>query len=328
MTHMTHEGTSHDKLFKTVFKTFLGDLIELIHPDLAATLDLNHLKYLSEDLFADFRKQGHAVPDLVAETNTREGEPRIVLVHVEVEGEFGQAIDRRMSRYSMHLTLIENKPVISIAVFLTGGAAGLQIREVTTIVGPLEVWRFRYLAFGLSQSLAEDFVDHRRPLAAALAALMRSEAWDGVERKMRCLRAIGQAEDLDLRQRFLLARVVNTYIQLTKDEEKRFAADLNQEVNEEVRNMAITWDETLAEREALGEARGRAEGEARGRAEGEARGRAHAAQDADLRVARRRFGALPPAFEEKIRATEDPDRLTQILDQILEAKSIDEVELG
>ncbi len=76
--------------------------------------------------------------------------------------------------------------------------------------------------------------------------------------------------------------------------------------------MAITWDETLAEREA----------------KGEARGRARAAQDADLRVAERRFGVLPSAFQDRIRATQDVDQLYQILDRILEAKSIEEVELG
>ena len=345
---MTDVETSHDKLFKTVFRTFFGDLIELIHPELATTLDLDHIQYLSEDLFADFRKEGHNTPDLVAEATTRNGESQIVLVHVEVEGEFGQAIDQRMPRYSMHLALRENKPVVSIAVFLKGGRAGVEVRQVLTHVGPFEVWRFRYLAFGLSQSLAEEYVEHRRPLGAALAALMRSRVWDGVERKLRCLRAISRAESLDLRQRFLLARVVNTYVQLTGEDEERFFAELRREGNKEVRDMVVTWEEALAEREARGraegEARGRAEGEARGRAEGEARGRAEgriageargraegqakAAQEADLRAAERRFGLLPTAFAERIRAIQDPERLYRILDQILDAESIDDVELG
>ena len=321
---MTDVETSHDKLFKTVFKTFLGDLIELVSPELAATLDLDHFQYLSEDLFADFRKEGHTTPDLVAEATTHGGESQIVLVHVEIEGEFGQAIDQRMPRYSMHLTLRENKPVVSIAVFLKGGKDGVEVREILTHAGPFEVWRFRYLAFGLSQSLAEEYVDHRRPLAAALAALMRSQVWDKVQRKLRCLQAIGRAHNLDPRQRFLLARVVNTYVQLIGDDEERFFAELRREGNKEVREMIVTWDEALAEREA----RGRAEGEARGRAEGEARGQAKAAQEADLRAAERRFGLLPTTFEKRIRAIQDPERLYQILDQILDAESIDDVELG
>ena len=59
---MAEKETSHDKLFKTVFKTFLGDLLELVRPELAAALDLTDLQYLSEDLFVDFQKRATVRP--------------------------------------------------------------------------------------------------------------------------------------------------------------------------------------------------------------------------------------------------------------------------
>ena len=39
---MAEKQVSHDKLFKTVFRYFLKDLVELVHPELAALLDLRH----------------------------------------------------------------------------------------------------------------------------------------------------------------------------------------------------------------------------------------------------------------------------------------------
>lgn len=98
----------------------------------------------------------------------------------------------------------------SIVVFLRGGPPGVEVRQVVDRVGPFEINRFRYLALGLSQSLAEEYVDRPQPLAAALAALMRSEVWGRVERKIECLQAIRRPENLDRSQRFLLARIVNT----------------------------------------------------------------------------------------------------------------------
>ena len=83
--------------------------------------------------------------------------------------------------------------------------------------------------------------------------------------------------------------------------------------------MVVTWEEALAE--------SRAEGKSQGRAEGRSLGQVEAAQEADLRAAERRFGALPQAFKDKISQTEDLDRRYQILDQILEAKSISEIDL-
>ena len=82
------DQVSNDKLFKTAIRDFLGDLLELVDPELAAELDLSAPQFQSPEVFKDFQKHGHQVPDLVARVSTREGKPRTVLVHVEVEGRF------------------------------------------------------------------------------------------------------------------------------------------------------------------------------------------------------------------------------------------------
>ncbi len=311
---------SHDKLFKTAFRFFLKDLIELVHPELAAVLELEHVKFLDEDLFADFRKEGHVEPDLVAETTTREGEPRLVLLHLEVEGRFRRAIDRRVLRYSMHLALKSDKPVLSVVVFLKGGTGGVRVREVRTTIGLLVVWRFRYLAFGLSQCLAEEYVGRPQPLAAALAALMRSQAWGRVEHKLRCLRAIGEAEGLDLNRRYVLARIVDTYIELDEVEIQRFSTELERESSKEVQDMVVTWDEALAE--------SKAEGLAEGKAKGLAEGRVQAMQESILRLSQRLPGVLSSGFDDAVRSIEDLERLHSIFDRVLDANSAAEVDLG
>ncbi len=313
---MAEQRVSHDKLFKIVFRVFLKDLVELVHPQLAALLDLRNLKFVDKERFADLRKKGHVVSDLVAETTSLEPEPQDVLVHVETERKNLSIFDSRMAEYGLHLTLTSGGPVISIVVFLTGGRRGVEIREVRRRVGFFEPVRYRYLALGLSQSLAEDYVDRPQPLAAALAALMRSRIWDRVEQKLRCLQAIGRADHLDVDQRYILVRVVETYLRLDGIEEQRFKVEMEREVNKEVREMVVTWEEALAEREA------------RGKATGRSLGQVEAAQGADLRAAVRRFGPLPQAFEDRIHAIRDLERLYQILDQILEAESIGEIDLN
>ncbi len=296
-------ATSHDKLFKTLFEEFLGDLLELVHPDLAATLDLGGFQPADKELFTDFRKLGHVEADVVRQTTSLEAEPQLVLVHVETEGEFRNVFDDRIFRYNLHLTLNADFPVVSVAVFVTGGQAGIEIREVSKTVGPFTPLRFRYLAFGLSGSLAEEYLNRPQPLAAALAALMSSRVWDEVEKKMRCFERIGRAEELDIRQRFLLARVVDTYVELTEREQERFAAELARAENKEVREMVVTWEEALTEREA------------------------RAKQEDLLLVARHRFVPMPAELEDKIRTISDPDRLNDLLVQLLESDSVDDLDL-
>ncbi|MCP4656745.1 MAG: hypothetical protein GY856_15135, partial [bacterium] len=120
----TRQKTAHDETFKTAFREFFADLIELVDSELAATLDLAHAKIQEEDPFADFPGGQVGRADLVAETPAREGEHEMVMVHVEVSGKFLDVMDRRMRRYGLHIELKHDKPVVPIAVFLTGGRRG------------------------------------------------------------------------------------------------------------------------------------------------------------------------------------------------------------
>lgn len=307
---MSGQDVSHDKVFKTVFRYFLKDLIELVHPALAATLDLDKVRFVDKDLFVDFRKAGHREPDLVAEAAPRRGKPRLILVHVDVEGDFRQEkIDYRMPCYSMHLTLTSDKPVISIAVFLRGGPEGVKIRTVRQRVRPFEVWRFRYLAFGLSKSLAEDYVGRPQPLAAALAALMRSEIWDRVEKKVRCLEAVNRAEGLDLARRYMLTTVIDTYVELNDEEMRRYAAVKAE--HKEVAEMILTWEEALADREAKGEAKG--------------------TREAIWLLMKHRFRLDASSLaqqHEKLQAISDLDRLHEILENASRAERFEDVDMS
>jgi predicted transposase YdaD len=111
---------------------------------------------------------------------------------------------------------------------------------------------------------------------------------------------------------------------LDGEEQRRYERALEQESNKEVREMAITWEEALAEREARGEARGREEGRTEGRTEG----RIEAMQDALLLALDRRFGSTPSEVQERIRSIEDPIVLNALLGQALTADSLSALDLG
>jgi hypothetical protein len=320
------DDVSNDKLFKTAIRYFLGDLLELVDPELAAALDLTAPDYLAPEVFKDFQKAGHRVPDVVARVSTREGKPRLVLVHVEVEDKFLKETEDRLRLYALHLELEFRYPVITVVVYLRGGPRkGVELRRVSTVVGTREISSFSYVAFGLSRSLAEDYVDRPQPLAAALAALMRSRLWDKVEQKLFCLEAVSRAR-LPLAQEYVLAKVVKSRIELSPEDERRFE-ELVRERGEEVEAMAVTWEEALAEREAIGEAKGLAEGEAKGLAEGEAKGKLIATRQAITLLAKHCFRSLPAGFEEKLEAIDDLGRLYEILEQVHEARTIEELSI-
>lgn len=320
------EPIPHDQIFKVAFQLFFPDFLEIVEPRLARLLDLSKLKFIDKEAFTDLPGGQRADLDLVAETRTRRGKPRPVLLHVETEGKFRRATARRLWRYAMHLMLKYGQPVITIVVFLKGGPPDVEWCEVVEKVGPFEVVRFRYLAFGLSRSLAERYLERPQPLVGALAALMRSEVWDRVEQKLRCYEKIGQA-DLDGARRFVLTTVVKTYIQLEGGEAERFATEIRRHPNPEVRKMVITWDEALEERQTLGEARGKEVGKAEGRAEGELLGQLKTLRRNIQRLLQKRFGRRGEEIETRLLAIADPQKLDELFEKALEARSLDELGL-
>lgn len=136
---------------------------------------------------------------------------------------------------------------------------------------------------------------------------MRSKVWDNVERKLRCLRAVGRAAVNDA-QRFLLANVVETYLKLDAQDEERFAAEIRRDTNKEVRDMVITWEDALAASKAEGIETGLLQGEA-----------------AVLRrQLKRRFTKLPPQVEERL-AQAGREELESWAERVLDAEQLEDV---
>ena len=131
------------------------------------------------------------------------------------------------------------------------------------------------------------------------------------EKKLQCLEAVGRA-DVDAERRYLLANVVENYVELDEDEQKRFDAELQRGEHKEVKKMVQTWQEAVATWKAQGEASGRVE----------------AAREAIVRLAKHHHGSVPPEFVASLETIDDTDRLYHILEQITEVRSLDQVDFG
>ncbi len=158
------------------------------------------------------------------------------------------------------------------------------------------------------QSVAEEFLERSQPLAWGLAALMRSKSGDRAEQKFRCLRAIAEAE-LGEKRRLMLFNIVETYLELEGEDQRRYAERLAAETDGEVETMKTTWAGKIM-----------AEGRVKGQAEGMKR--------VVLRLIERRFGPLPEPARQRLMNLEDPEALDRLSDQVLDARSLAELGLS
>lgn len=308
------EPLSHDKILRTLGHQFLSDLVEIIYPEVADEIDFSSAKFVAGKLFADFRKEGHVEPDVVAELRAKNGDRQVVLFHAEMENRHLVEFERRLRIYNLQLSLeYPDSAILTAAIYRLGGPKqGIAKREVVTEFRGVVTNRFYYVALSLSQSLAEEYVDRPQALAAALAALMRSKIWDRVEQKIRCYEAIRRAE-VDEEKRYILVNTVDNYLPLSENDKARFDIETRSGEHKEVETMIQTFSEALAAREARGEALG------------EARGKLLATRQAIVLLARSMHGGLPDGFTEKLDLIDDLGRLYEVLELVPKVNKLEEI---
>ncbi len=202
---------------------------------------------------------------------------------------------------------MSHRLVIPIVLYLRGGEPNVTEISVEKTFGSRQLATFNYWAFGLSRSLALEYLDRPQALAAALAALMDPGDLSAPEHRIECLRRVGRAE-VDDAKRFLLANIVETYIELDEAAQGEYQRLLAAEANQEVRTMEMTWADTL-----------RTEGMEQGRAEGM---RAFLSE-----LLEERFGPLSQETTERLHSICSTEELSRLHRRALHVASLQEVGL-
>ena len=293
----------HDQLFKALLQGHFREFLELFFREVADRLDFRTLRFLDKELFVDVPDGGTRVADIVAEIKNLDGEPEVVLVHIEVQARSEREFARRMFEYYALLRLRRRRPVFPIVLYLQGGK-GLREEEYVESLFERELLRFRYASVGLAQLKPQEYLEVNA-LGAALAALMnRSGVGDPLGLRVAMLREIteGVVEDA---KKFLLVNVVESYFRLADDDAERYGHLLMLEGHEEIREMEMTWADEMMEKGRIAEKRSTL-----------------------LRLMEAKFGHVSEAVKLRIEALEVPEELDVYVERILTASSIDAMGLG
>lgn len=318
-----------DRSFKELLEAFFGDLLSLMVPDLAAHLQAEGAEFIRDEFFADAPETKRRQVDLLAKVPTDRGEEELVLVHVEVEGQAGSGMGRRMWQYAMLIRSRHELPLIPLVVYLRGGKPGAHEEIHSEVVLGHEMVRFHYFSFGLSGSSAEEHLARPEPLAWALSSLMRDKELTKARHRLEAMRRILRA-DLDVRREYLLGRCVRYYLKLDADERKEYEdmlAERNHEDVEEFEGIFLTDEDKEAIRAARKEARreGLAEGRREGRRQGRREGRRDAMRTLLFLQLEGRFGTVPETMRHRIEQLDSTEELTRWAQRVVTVGSLEEL---
>ncbi|MGH9389539.1 MAG: Rpn family recombination-promoting nuclease/putative transposase, partial [Vicinamibacteria bacterium] len=293
----------HDQLFKAVLERLLQGFLELFFPEFAARCDFETLRFVDKEVFANVPEGEVREADVVARLETREGEPEIVLVHIEVQARPEADFARRMFEYYALLRIHHRLPVFPVVLYLRGGPASTVAEYREDLFGQ-EQLRFRYRSVALARLSAEEYVG-ASPLGAALAALMRrGKTRDGLELRREMLSRVLESE-LDDARKYLLVNVIETYFRLSGEEAARFRRLISEKEYRKMHEVELTYFDEL---ELKGVLKGK--------------------RETLLRLLTAKFGPLPEDTVARIAGISSALELDTYLDRVLTANSLQEIGLG
>ncbi len=296
----------YDQLFKTILEELLQDFLELFFPEAAARLDFRTLRFVDKEVFVNVPEGEVRRADLVARLETRYGEPKLILVHVEVQAKPENAFPRRMFEYYALLRLQHQLPVFPIVLYLRRGSHA-RVEEYRESLFGRELLLFRYHSVALARLSAEEYVG-TGALGAALSALMSRKSTANLARLRLSMIKQVLGSELDDALKYLLVNVIQTFFELSGEDASEYHRIVSREEYRAVQEMELTWADKLMEK---------------GREEGVVEGR----RQTLLRQLTLKFGELPPESKERIEAMSAAE-LDSLIERVLTAKALSELDLG
>ncbi|BAC89982.1 DUF4351 domain-containing protein [Gloeobacter violaceus] len=278
--------TDHDRLFKELLSTFFVEFIDLFFADVGNYLERGSIVFLEKELFSDITAGERYEADLVVKARFRDHQS-FFLVHIENQTEAQSIFSYRMFRYFARLYEKYQLPIYPIAVFSFTEPLRAEPTAHRVAFPDFTVLEFHYRVVQLNRLDWRDFLRQPNPVASALMARMRIAPADRPRVKLECLRLLATLR-LDPARTQLISGFVDTYLKLTAQEERLFAAELatiGASEQEAVVQIVTSWMQ---------------QGLEQGRQVGRQEGRQEEALAIVLRQLSRRLGTLPAQNAERV----------------------------
>lgn len=287
--------TSHDRLFKEFLERFLPDFLRLFFPEEAARLDFSTLHFPRQELLVNVPRQLLRITDVVGEVKTLAGEPELIIVHVEIEGNDPKPLPKRMFDYYALMRILQDKAVLPIALVFAYGVGGLKWRTYQEKLWGRELVRFRYGQVGLRSLDSDEYLSQNNPIAATLAVLMKRRGRSKAQVKLAALQTVVNS-NLTEGDKLFLINMVETYLP------QQEVFDAREEIMQALQAIEQTWMEKLVEK-----------------------GHQQGMRTLVLLMLSSKFGPLPQAIVDQLNAIDDTAIFANLSQQLLTATRLEEI---
>ena len=157
----------HDQRFKEFLQTFLQEFLKLFFPDVERRIDFRNIEFLDKEVFTNLAEGSSRRADVVAKLTPHDGQPELLLVHIEIQDTPRKEFRERMFEYYTLLRSRHKIPVFPVVIYVHGGKKGLTSEEYHEQLYGYEMQRFRFQCVQLARLDVEEYRKGVGPVAAA-----------------------------------------------------------------------------------------------------------------------------------------------------------------
>ena len=240
---------SQDLLWKEVISEFFQEFLEFFFPEIYGEIEFSAgFKALNPELRGEKVVDSLKVADLLFEVKLKNGEEKIIIVHVEVQGYPQKEFAKRMFTYYYRVLDRYEKDVVSLAVLTDRNPRFRPDRYEFKLDGFRVLMEFPVVKLLDYEGSEKDLEGSENPFALITLAWLRSRLEVGrrLEEKERLFRELARIwlrkgwEKERLRK---LVIFIDSVLRLPKDLEERLKMRIREEVREMARMLSPLFEE-------------------------------------------------------------------------------------
>ncbi len=280
------------------------------------------MTFLDKELFTDLPEGSQREPDVVAQVYTLEGEPELILLHVEIQSKRDREFSYWMYEYYALLWLRVKIPIFPVALYLSPGAGGLTEEVYKASLFEKDILTFNYSVVGLPDLLADDYLTSGNPLGASLSSMMKPSKFGRQAQKYQTLLQLSTSP-MDPARKSLLAFLVESNLTLSQSDEAEYKKlSIRGDIGKAYEMINV--DELFREHyKSIYEKRGLEQGIEQGIRKGLLQGE----RNIMLKLLTQKFGEIPDSVVKKIEAIDSEVELENLSKSILDAKTLADMRL-
>ncbi len=329
--NQSRKKNDYDETWKDIIEDLFEDFLKFFAPDLYKKVDFNYNYEFLDKEFSRFDSSSiskNRKSDKLIRVKLKNGEEKIIFIHIEVQGYQDKDFSLRMFQYLYRIYDKYQKNIFALVIFTDPVKSFKPDRFEYKLFGTELIYKYR--TYKVLEQSENKLIANNNPFAkiilTALYLILSEDTLDKYNFKLKLTKILSQ-ENYSQEQIDNIFIFIDKILYLPEKFEERFEMKRKKIMKKEGKKVGLTWDKSnLAELyRKKGKKEGKIEGRKEGKIEGRKEGKIEGIEKIVCKLLTKKFGKIPDKYKQKLDDLTEKE-LELIGEKIFDMKDIKELE--